>query len=97
MNLEAALLDIPSVAIDLSTNLSVLPNKISDRHNHILEAKQMGIFYFVSDIAEYDKLLKNLLSNCKKDDAKRSSKFDLNYFVDTHQPFLNNLLELINS
>jgi len=97
MNLEATLLDIPSVAIDLSTNLSVLPNKISDRHNHILEAKQMGIFYFVSNIAEYDKLLKNLLSASKESDAKRSSKFDLNYFVNTHQPFFNNLLELINS
>jgi len=97
MNLEAALLDIPSVAIDLSTNLSVLPNKISDRHNHILEAKQMGIFYFVSNISEYDKLLKDLLSANKEDNAMRSSKFDLNYFVNTHQPFLNNLLELMNS
>ena len=93
MNLEAALLKIPSVAIDLSTNLNVLPNKISDRHDHILEAKQMGIFHFVSSIYDYDKLLKDLLRSRGVDD----SKCDLNYFVNTDKTYFKNLLELMNS
>lgn len=97
MNLEAALLKIPSVAIDLSTNLSVLPNKISDRHDHISEAKQMGIFNFVSSINEYDKLLRNLLESNGIENPMCNSKSDLNYFVKTDKTFINNFLNLINS
>jgi hypothetical protein len=93
MNLEAALLKIPSVAIDLSTNLSVLPNKISDRHDHILESKQMGIFHFVSSINDYDKLLKDLLRSNGVDNPK----YDLNYFVNTDKTYFKNLLELMDS
>lgn len=97
MNLEAALLKIPSVAIDLSTNLSVLPNKISDRHDHIIEAKQMGIFNFVSSISEYEELLKNLLESNGTENPKYNSKCDLNYFVKTDKLFINNFLDLVNS
>jgi hypothetical protein len=93
MNLEAALLKIPSVAIDLSTNLRVLPNKISDRHDHILEAKQMGIFHFVSSINDYDKLLKDLLRSNGVDNPK----YNLNYFVNTDKTYFKNLLELMDS
>jgi hypothetical protein len=97
MNLEAALLKIPSIAIDLRTNLRVLPNKISDRHDHIFEAKQMGIFNFVSSITEYEVLLKNLLESNGIENPKYNSKSDLNYFVKTDKPFINNFLKLINS
>ena len=97
MNLEAALLKIPSVAIDLSTKLGVLPNKISDRHDHIFEAKQMGIFNFVSSINEYEELLKNLLESNGTENPKYNSKCDLNYFVKTDKPFINNFLDLVNS
>jgi hypothetical protein len=97
MNLEAALLEIPSVAIDLSTNLDVLPNKISDRHDHILEAKKMGIFHFVSSINDYNKLLKSLLNKDVMDNLNYNPKSDLNYFVRTDKSYFKNLLDLINS
>ena len=93
MNLEAAILNIPSVAIDLSTKLGVLPNKISDRHEHIHEAKHKGIFHFVSTTDDYKKLLENLLGSYVQNDPEKN----LNYFVRADQAFIENLLELINS
>lgn len=93
MNLEAAILNIPSVAIDLSTKLGVLPNKISDRHEHIHEAKHKGIFHFVSTTDDYKKLLENLLGSYVQNDPEKNLK----YFVRADQAFIENLLELINS
>ena len=95
MNLEAALLNIPSVALDLSTGLDIDRNRISDRHDHINEAKKLKVFHFISNITDYEELLCNLLGRHEKLKPTRNSNASLQYLVTTKKTFFDNLIEFM--
>lgn len=62
LNLEAAILGIPSIAIDLHTNLNLNKNRISDRHDHIKDILDKNIFHVVNNLDDFRKIVIELIS-----------------------------------
>jgi predicted glycosyltransferase len=96
MNLEASLLGIPSIALDISTKINLPDNKISDRHDHIHDIRDTEIFYFIESIEEYEKLLESLMSNSLSRDDLIAKQKILKYLINSDSDYMENLLNLIN-
>ena len=96
MNLEASLLGIPSIALDVSTKVNLPYNKISDRHDHIHDIRDTELFYFIENVQEYEKLLESLMSNSLSPSGLNINSKLLNYIVNSNSDYMKNLLNLIN-
>ena len=96
MNLEASLLGIPSIALDVSTKINLPYNKISDRHDHIHDIRDTELFYFIENVQEYEKLLESLMSNSLSPSGLNINSKLLNYIVNSNSDYMKNLLNLIN-
>ena len=96
MNLEASLLGIPSIALDIPTKIDLPDNKISDRHDHIHDIRNTEVFYFIESVEEYEKLLESLISNSLSPISSIAKQQTLTYLIDSNSDFTENLLNLIN-
>ena len=96
MNLEASLLGIPSIALDISTKINLPDNKISDRHDHIRDIRDTKVFYFIENVEEYEKLLESLMSTTLSPINLITKQKILTYLIDSNSDFTENLLNLIN-
>ena len=96
MNLEASLLGIPSIALDIPTKISLPDNKISDRHDHIYDIRDTEVFYFIESVEQYEKLLESLMSNSLSPISSLAKQQTLIYLIDSNSDFTENLLNLIN-
>jgi hypothetical protein len=96
MNLEASLLGIPSIALDISTKINLPHNKISDRHDHINDIRKTEVFYFIENVEEYEKLLENLMSNSLSPIDSIAKQKMLTYIINSNSDYTENLLNLIN-
>jgi len=96
MNLEASLLGIPSIALDISTKIDLPDNKISDRHDHIHDVRNTEVFYFIDNIEEYEKLLESLMSAILSPISSIGKQKILTYLIDSNSDYMENLLNLIN-
>ena len=95
MNLEASLLGIPSVAIDLKTTIPVSKNLISDRHDHIKEIKNEGLFYFVQKLDTFKDLLGDLLESSAPLLIPEKQLPTLNYLVNCNGNYMEKLLKFL--
>jgi hypothetical protein len=95
MNLEASLLRIPSVAIDLKTTIPVSKNLISDRHDHIKDIKNEGLFHFVQDVDTFNEILGDLLESKAPLITTRKQISTLNYLINTDGNFMEKLLKFL--
>jgi hypothetical protein len=96
MNLEASLLGIPSIALDIPTKINLPDNKISDRHDHIYDIRATEVFYFIESVERYEKLLESLMSNSLSPISSIAKQETLTYLIDFNSDFTENLLNLIN-
>ena len=96
MNLEASLLGIPSIALDIPTKMNLPDNKISDRHDHIHDIRDTEVFYFIESVEQYEKLLESLMSNSLSPISSIAKQQTLTYLIDSNSDFTENLLNLIN-
>ena len=96
MNLEASLLGIPSIALDIPTKMNLPDNKISDRHDHIHDIRDTEVFYFIESVEQYEKLLESLMSNSLSPISSISKQQTLTYLIDSNSDYTENLLNLIN-
>ena len=96
MNLEASLLGIPSIALDIPTKINLPDNKISDRHDHIHDIRDTEVFYFIESVEQYEKLLESLMSNSLSPISSIAKQQTLTYLIDSNSDFTENLLNLIN-
>lgn len=96
MNLEASLLGIPSIALDIPTKINLPDNKISDRHDHIYDIRDTEVFYFIESVEQYEKLLESLMSNSLSPISSLAKQQTLTYLIDSNSDFTENLLNLIN-
>ena len=96
MNLEASLLGIPSIALDMPTKMNLPDNKISDRHDHIHDIRDTEVFYFIESVEQYEKLLESLMSNSLSPISSISKQQTLTYLIDSNSDYTENLLNLIN-
>ena len=95
LNLEAAILGIPSIAIDLHTRLKLNKNRISDRHDHIKDILDMNIFHVVNNIEDFRRIVIKLISISQSkqimDYQKLSYLVDMNYeYIEKLKYFLSN-------
>jgi hypothetical protein len=96
MNLEASLLGIPSIALDISTKINLPDNKISDRHDHIHDIRDTEVFYFIENVEEYEKLLVSLMSTTLSPIGSTAKQKILTYLVNSNSDYTEKLLNLIN-
>lgn len=96
MNLEASLLGIPSIALDIPTKMNLPDNKISDRHDHIHDIRDTEVFYFIESVEQYEKLLESLMSNSLSPISSIAKQQTLTYLIDSNYDYTENLLNLIN-
>jgi hypothetical protein len=96
MNLEASLLGIPSIALDITTKMNLPDNKISDRHDHIHNIRDTEVFYFIESVEQYEKLLESLMSNSLSPIRSIAKQQTLTYLIDSNSDYTENLLNLIN-
>jgi hypothetical protein len=96
MNLEASLLGIPSIALDIPTKMNLPDNKISDRHDHIHDIRGTEVFYFIESVEQYEKLLESLMSNSLSPISSIAKQQTLTYLIDSNSDYTENLLNLIN-
>ena len=96
MNLEASLLGIPSIALDISTKINSPYDKISDRHDHIHDIRNTEVFYFIESVEEYEKLLDSLMSNSLSPIDLLAKQKTLKYLINSDSDYMENLLNLIN-
>jgi len=96
MNLEASLLGIPSIALDIPTKINLPNNKISDRHDHIQDIRDTEVFYFIESVEQYEKLLESLMSNSLSPIDSIAKQQTLTYLIDSSSDYTENLLNLIN-
>lgn len=95
MNLEARLLGIPSIAIDLPTKIKLKFNYISDRYDHIKQLKDLDIFYFVKSLIHFEILINQILSNHKKTHYDEEFYKKLNNLINYKEPFLDQFIDFI--
>lgn len=95
LNLEASLLGIPSVAIDLKTNIPTSKNLISDRHDHIKDVKNRGLFYFVQELDTFNDLLRDLLESSAPLLIPRKELSTLNYLINSDGNYMEKLLKFL--
>ena len=95
LNLEASLLGIPSVAIDLKTNIPVSKNLISDRHDHIKDIKNEGLFYFVQKLDTFKNLLGDLLESSTSLLIPKKQLPTLNYLINSNGNYMEKLLKFL--
>ena len=96
MNLEASLLGIPSIALDIPTKINLPDNKISDRHDHIHDIRDTEIFYFIENVEEYEKLLESLMFTTLSPISSIAKQKILTYLINSDSDYTENLLNLIN-
>jgi len=96
MNLEASLLGIPSIALDIPTKINLPDNKISDRHDHIHDIRDTEVFYFIENVEEYEKLLESLMSTTLSPIGSTAKQKILTYLVNSNSDYTEKLLNLIN-
>ena len=96
MNLEASLLSIPSIALDIPTKINLPDNKISDRHDHIHDIRDTEIFYFIENVEEYEKLLESLMFTTLSPISSIAKQKILTYLINSDSDYTENLLNLIN-
>jgi hypothetical protein len=92
LNLEASLLGIPSIAIDLNADIDVHKNLISDRHDHIRDIRNDDLFYFVKDLKTFEILLTNLMEESETLPITETQLKTLNYLVNNKGNYLEKLL-----
>jgi len=95
MNLEACLLGIPSIAIDLPTKIATKPNHISDRYDHIKQLKDLDIFYFAKSLTDFEILINQILSKQKSTHFDENFNDKLNYLISFKKSFLDQFIDLI--
>ena len=95
LNLEAVILGIPSIAIDLRTHMNLSSNKISDRHDHINDISKSNIFNIVDNLENFRKITIKLMSQSqpKLDLDSRT----LSYLVNLDDRYLDKIILFLNS
>ena len=95
LNLEASLLGIPSVAIDLKTSILTSKNLISDRHDHIKDVKNEGLFHFVHELDTFKDLLRDLLESSAPLLIPRKQLSTLSYLINSDGNYMDKLLKFL--
>jgi len=95
LNLEASLLGIPSIAIDLKTKINSHENRISDRHDHIRDIRDKDLFHFVQDLVTFEKLLSYLMEASEPLSTTETQLKTLNYLVNNDGDYFDKLINFI--
>lgn len=95
LNLEASLLGIPSIAIDLETSIPLLKNLISERHDHIKDIRDADLFYFVKDLNTFEVLLSDLFESIDSKSITFKKSRTLNYLINNTGNYTDKLVKFL--
>lgn len=95
LNLEAAVIGIPSIAIDLRTDIQVAENRISDRHDHIKDILGSDIFQIAHNIHDFKTLVSDLFRTSES--RMKSDSNELSYLINLNNTYIERLKFFLNS
>jgi len=94
LNLEAVVLGISSIAIDLHTHIDLNSNKISDRHDHINDIFKLNIFNIVDNLEDFKKIVIELMS--KSQPKVELDDGTLSYLINLNDRYLEKIILFLN-
>jgi hypothetical protein len=97
MNVEAALLGIKSLVIDLKTRTSPIENRISQRHDHIKDLVDFEAFQFLNNEIDFENQLNSDILKDKNYNNGSISTSHLDYIINTKEIFVEKLIMAIRS